>query len=228
MTATGSATASTIASTIGEVFPVLDLRVVAGDLELRGISDADIVTLGALAARGIHSPDRMPFSFPWTDVTAEEMPLNFAQYHWRTRADFSVSAWALNLGVWSGGELVGVQGVTTSSFVVRRTGETGSWLGADHQGRGLGTVMRQAMCVLLLDHLGFTEVTSGAFVDNPASLAVSRKVGYRVNGTERYERRGELAEMTMLTLSPDDLVRPDVPVEVTGAERVRRLIGISD
>lgn len=219
---------SAIGSTIGQVFPVLDLRVTAGDLELRGISDDDIVVLGALAAKGIHSPDRMPFSFPWTDVPPEELPLNFAQYHWRTRADFSPSSWVLNLGVWWQGELVGVQGVTTSNFVVRRTGETGSWLGAEHQGRGLGTVMRQVMCVLLFDHLAFTEITSGAFVDNPASLAVSRKVGYRVNGTERHERRGELAEMTMLALRPDDLVRPDVAVEVTGADRVRRLIGVED
>ena len=213
---------------IGQVFPVLDLRVTSGDVELRGITDDDIVTLGALAAQGVHAPDRMPFSFPWTDVPAEDMPLNFAQYHWRTRADFSPSGWVLNLGVWWHGELVGVQGVTTSNFVVRRTGETGSWLGADHQGQGVGTVMRQVMCVLLFDHLRFTEVTSGAFADNPASLAVSRKVGYRVNGTERYERRGELAEMTMLALRPEDLVRPDLPVEVAGADRVRALIGVPD
>ena len=213
---------------IGDVFPVLDLHVTAGDLELRGIGDDDIVTLGALAAQGIHSPDRMPFSFPWTDVPAADLPLNFAQYHWRTRADFSPASWVLNLGVWFEGELVGVQGVTTSNFVVRRTGETGSWLGAAHQGRGLGTVMRQVMCVLLFDHLGFSQITSGAFADNPASLAVSRKVGYRVNGTERYERRGELAEMTMLVLRPDDLVRPEAVVEVAGAQRVRRLIGVED
>lgn len=215
-------------SAIGSLFPVLDLRVTAGELELRGITDDDIVVLGALAAKGIHSPDRMPFSFPWTDVTPEELPLNFAQYHWRTRADFSPSSWVLNLGVWWQGGLVGVQGVNTNNFVVRRTGETGSWLGAEHQGQGLGTVMRQVMCVLLFDHLGFTEITSGAFVDNPASLAVSRKVGYRVNGIERYERRGKLAEMTMLALRPEDLVRPDVVVEVTGADRVRRLIGVAD
>lgn len=213
---------------IGDIFPVLDLRASYGELELRGISDDDIVVLGALAAQGIHSPDRMPFSFPWTDVSPEELPLNFAQYHWRTRADFSPASWVLNLGVWWQGELVGVQGVTTSNFVVRRTGETGSWLGAEHQGQGLGTVMRQVMCVLLFDHLGFTEVTSGAFVDNPSSLAVSRKVGYRVNGTERYERRGELAEMTMLALRPDELVRPEGPVEVAGADRVRALIGVPD
>lgn len=215
-------------TTIGDLFPVLDLRVCAGDLELRGIGDADIVALVALAAAGVHPPDRMPFSFPWTDAPAADLPLDFAQYHWRTRADFSPSSWTLNLGVWAAGELVGVQGVTTSGFVVRRTGETGSWLGAGHQGRGLGTLMRQVMCAFLFDHLGFTEITSGAFVDNPASLAVSRKVGYRLNGTERHERRGELAEMRMLTLGPEDLVRPGVPIEVVGAEPIRRLIGVAD
>jgi RimJ/RimL family protein N-acetyltransferase len=38
--------------------------------------------------------------------------------------------------------------------------------------------MRQAMCALLFDHLEAEEITSAAFTDNPASLAVSRKVGY--------------------------------------------------
>ena len=134
----------------------------------------------------------------------------------------------LNLGVWWQGELVGVQGVTTSNFVVRRTGETGSWLGSQHQGQGLGTVMRQVMCVLLFDHLGFTEITSGAFVDNPASLAVSRKVGYRVNGTERYERRGELAEMTMLALRPERPGAARRPGRGRRCRPVRRLIGVAD
>ena len=39
--------------------------------------------------------------------------------------------------------------------------------------------MRQMICAFLFDHLDFEEITSGAFTDNPASLAVSRKVGYR-------------------------------------------------
>ena len=61
-------------------------------------------------------------------------------------------------------------------------GETGSWLGMKHHGRGIGTVMRQALCAFMCDHLDAAEVTSAAFVDNHASLAVSRKVGYRENG----------------------------------------------
>ena len=82
--------------------------------------------------------------------------------------------------------------------------------------------MRQAICVLCFDHLGFEEVTSGAFTDNPASRAVSRKVGYRENGEHRFARQGALATMVGLVLRPEDLVRPPYDVVVEGAQRVRR------
>ena len=108
-----------------------------------------------------------------------------------------------------------------------RTGETGSWLGRAHQGRGIGTLMRQAICVTLFDHLGAEEITSAAFLDNPASLAVSRKLGYVDNGQIRRQRReGELAVTQQLILRPNDLVRPTHPVHVEGAASVRRLIGL--
>ena len=86
--------------------------------------------------------------------------------------------------------------------------------------------MRQAVCTFVFDHLGATEVTSGAFLDNPASLAVSRKLGYRENGRRRLERRpGELAVNQQLVLSPADLVR-GAPLEVEGLPAFRRLVGL--
>jgi RimJ/RimL family protein N-acetyltransferase len=213
---------------IADVFPVLGLRVRAGDLELRGITDADLVPLGELARRGVHAPDRMPFYVPWTQAPAHEQPLNMAQYQWMTRARFSPTAWSLNLGVWVGGELVGVQGLDTSDFLVTRTGETGSWLGLAHQGRGTGTRMRQAICALAFDHLDATELTSGAFLDNPASIAVSRKVGYAENGVTRKKRRdGEVAEHLALVLRPETFVRGE-PIEVDGVGPVRRLLGLDE
>ena len=123
--------------TVADLLPLLGLRITAGPLQLRGIVDDDLALLAELAGQGIHAPEDMPFFFPWTDVPAEEMLRNFAQYHWRTRADFSVAAWAMNLGVWHEGTLVGVQGFETSNYLVTRTGETGSWLGREFQGRGL-------------------------------------------------------------------------------------------
>ena len=79
---------------------------------------------------------------------------------------------------------------------------------SEHQGRGIGTAMRQVMCAFVFDHLDAVEITSGAFTDNPASLAVSRKVGYVENGSVRRERRpGEAATTVELLLTPEAFVR---------------------
>ena len=213
--------------TIADIFAPLGVRIVAGPLELRGLTDDDLVELSSLAERGIHPPDRMPFFFPWTDAPAVELARNAAQYHWRTRAEFSATKWDLNLGVWREGVLLGTQGVGTRDFLTTRTGETGSWLGLEHQGQGVGTAMRQAMCAFLFDHLDFAEITSGAFTDNPASLAVSRKVGYQENGRRRLERRpGELAVNVGLVLTRETFVRGEHDLVVEGVGPLRRLIGL--
>jgi RimJ/RimL family protein N-acetyltransferase len=212
---------------VTDLLPVLGLRVTAGPLELRGITDDVLADLCGLAERGIHDPEQMPFYFPWTDAPADELARNTAQYHWRCRADFSPAAWDLHLATYVDGTLVGTQGFSTSDYLVTRTGETGSWLGREHQGRGIGTAMRQAMCALLFDHLEAAEITSGAFLDNPSSLAVSRKVGYRDNGVRRHKRReGELALNQRLVLTPDDFVRGPHDVEVEGLAAFRRSIGV--
>ena len=213
-------------TTIADIFPVLGLRITSGSLELRGISDDDIVALADLAGRGIHPPELMPFSTPWTDVPAPELPLRFAQYHWGTRASFSRESWSLQLATSWEGVVVGTQGFFTHDYLLTRSGETGSWLGQEHQGHGIGTAMRRAMCAFLFDCLGAQEITSGAFLDNPASLAVSRKVGYRPNGLRRMVRRpGEWQANQALVLTPETFVRgPEITVE--GLEPVRRLFGL--
>jgi RimJ/RimL family protein N-acetyltransferase len=87
--------------------------------------------------------------------------------------------------------------------------------------------MRQMICAFLFDHLDFEEITSGAFTDNPESLAVSRKVGYRDNGVRRLKRReGELATNLGLVLTKEDLVRGEHPLEVEGVAPFRRSIGL--
>lgn len=211
---------------IADVFPVLGLSIRSGSLELRGLADDDLVVLGRIAQRGVHPPERMPFYVPWTDAPPETLPLSMAQYHWRQRAELSPARWSLDLGVWVDGELVGTQGLGTHDFLVTRTGETGSWLGQEHQGRGIGTRMRQAICAFAFDHLDAAEITSGAFLDNPASIAVSHRVGYVDNGVTRKVRRGDqLAEHLTLRLTPQTFRRGD-PIEVDGVGPVRRLLGL--
>lgn len=93
------------------------------------------------------------------------------------------------------------------------------------QGQGLGTRMRQTACALAFDHLGAERVTSSAFADNPSSLAVSRKVGYRPNGHRWLARRGEVAEQEALLLTPETFVRGE-PIEVTGADALKEFTGL--
>ncbi|MFM6852119.1 MAG: GNAT family N-acetyltransferase [Terrabacter sp.] len=214
-------------TTVADLFPPLGLHVVAGPLELRGLTDELIVELCDLAERGIHDPDAMPFYFPWSTAPAGQLSRNTAAYHWGKRSTFSPDDFALELAVLLDGRVIGAQGVSAKSFPVTRTGETGSWLGREYQGRGLGTAMRRAMCALLFDHLGFEEITSAAFLDNPASLGVSRKVGYQPTGIRRLQRReGELALNQGLVLTPETFVRGDVTIDVTGADAVRAFIGL--
>ena len=210
-----------------DLFPPFGLRVADGPLELLGLTDERIAELCDVAERGIHDPDAMPFYFPWTAAPAGELARNTAAYHWGKRSTFSPDDFCLDLAVVLDGRVIGCQGVAGKHFPVTRTGETGSWLGQEFQGRGLGTRMRRMMCALLFDHLGFEEVTSAAFLDNPASLAVSRKVGYRPTAVSRIKRReGELALNQGLVLGPADFVRGDVEIEVTGAGPVRRFLGL--
>lgn len=214
-------------SPLVDVHPALGLRLACGPVELRGTTDDLLAELCALAADGVHAPGAMPFLVPWTDAPPAERARRTAQWQWRCRADFSPERWTLNLTVLRDGVVVGMQGITGDRFAVTRSVSTGSWLGLEHQGRGTGTLARQAVAVLAFDHLGAQEMRSAAFADNPASHGVSRRLGYRPDGTERVERRpGELVVDHRLLLEPRDLVRPPWPVEVHGVAALRREIGL--
>lgn len=213
--------------TLAEILPLLGLRITAGPLELCGITDDLLPGLCQLAEDGIHDEGEMPFYVPWSTLPPGIRSRNHVQYHWRQRAEFTPEAWTMNLAVLHEGTLVGVQGITTQDYAITRAGETGSWLGRRFQGQGIGTSMRQVLCAFMFDHLDAVEITSGAFVDNPASLAVSRKVGYRDGRLRRLRRRhGELALNRELVLTPADFVRGDHELEVEGLAPFRLSVGL--
>jgi RimJ/RimL family protein N-acetyltransferase len=213
--------------TAATALPLLSLRITAGPVELRGITDDLLVPLAGLAT-DIHDAGSMPFSYPWSLASPGDMPRHVAQYHWGSRSTFSPARWTADLAVFYAGELVGSQGFYTSDFLVTRTGETGSWLSRPYQGRGIGTAMRQVICAFAFDQLGARYVTSGAFDDNPASLAVSRKTGYTDNGTERRNRLGRPATLRRVQLEPARLVRYQHPLTVSGLAEFRRSIGLDE
>lgn len=211
-------------TTIASVLPLLGLRITAGPVELRAITDDLLAPLGEVAAEGIHAPDAMPFFTPWS--LSDNLALAIAKYQWKLRAEFSPEDWNAAFAVFWDGELVGCQGIATKDYLITRTGETGSWLGRRFQGRGIGTAMRQVICAFAFDHLDADYVTSGAFTDNPASLAVSKKAGYSSHGWRRVARQGRQATIQGLVLDPGSLIRYEHPLAVEGLEAFRRSIGL--
>jgi RimJ/RimL family protein N-acetyltransferase len=213
-------------TTAATALPLLGLRITAGPLELRGITDDLIGPLADLAIKGIHDPDFMPFFVPWSVKPADEMPRSLAQYHWGQRARFSPDKWSMDLAVFFDGELVGSQGFHAQDFLITRVGETGSWLGREFQGRGIGTAMRKVICAFIFDHLDAQFITSSAYTDNAASLAVSRKCGYTENGVTVMKRMDKAAPLQLLILEPANLARYDRQLTVEGLPEFRRSIGL--
>lgn len=209
-------------------WPPFGVRIEAGPLVLRPITDEVLPRLIELALDGIHAPEAMPFAFPWTDAPPAELPTNYVQYIWGVRANWKREKWSLDFAVEYAGELAGVQAFFTSDYLVTRTGETGSWLSRRYHGQGIGTAMRQAICAFAFDHLDAEEITSTAYADNPASNAVSRKVGYQPNGTFRKTRRpGEWHPSQEWLLTPESFVR-GAPIRVEGVAAVRRFLGVDE
>lgn len=124
---------------------------------------------------------------------------------------------------------MGATGLGAVDFPVNRWFETGSWLGRDHQGHGLGTELRVA--TLHLGFLGFDAVMAGtgAFGDNEPSLGVTAKLGYEPNGLSYHVRRGERGVTEKFRMSREhfhgQLARDDI--EIVGDEPVRESLGIS-
>jgi len=215
-------------TSLSDIWPPFGLRITAGPVQLSAVRDEDIPALVELVQAGIHEPDAMPFAVPWSaPAPPAELAHSMATHYWETRAQFRPDRWNLELVVRWDGVVVGIQGFEASDYLVTHSGETGSWLGRACQGRGIGTAMRQAICAFLFDYLDAQEITSAAFLDNPASWAVSRKVGYAANGMFRQKRRdGELAICRRLRLRPEDFVPGPCHPTVEGLAPLRRFLGL--
>jgi RimJ/RimL family protein N-acetyltransferase len=200
-------------------WPLSGLRLRTPRLELRLPTPADLDELAALAAEGIHDPAVQPFAVPWTDVPPEQRAAAAVHYHWSQWGAWQPASWSLELVVDAGGTIVGTQGLTGRDFGILREVATGSWLGLRHQGQGIGTEMRAAVLHLAFAGLGAQFATSGAYDDNVASLAVSRKLGYLPDGIERRVVRGRPAVLVRLRLDRAawEAART-VPVDIGGLE----------
>ena len=208
-------------------WPLFGLRIRTPRLELRLPTDPDLFELVAVARAGIHEPGQMPFIEPWTETPSPEFERGFLQYHWSTRANWRPEDWRLELGVWADGHAAGAQAISADAYPERGTISTGSWLGRPFHGRGYGKEMRTAVLAFAFDYLGAQWVTSAAFVDNAASIAISRSLGYAETSIEEHESDGETREAINFLMTPDlwhSRERP--PIEVEGFDDCRGFFGI--
>lgn len=217
-------------ATLTDHWPLAGLRLTTPRLELRLPTDDELAELAGLAASGVHDPDLMPFYEPWTDQPPAERARSVVQYHWRQQAASTPGKWSLPFVVFAGGRVVGKQDVSAQDFAVLREVTTGSWLGQRHHGQGIGTEMRVAVLHLAFAGLGAEDALSGAFDDNPASLAVSEKLGYERDGIKRHLIRGRRATEHRLRLTrarwERHRQRSPVPVTITGLEPCLPLLGL--
>lgn len=213
--------------TLEQIWPAFSLLVEAGPLTLRAMRDEDLPALAQAAASGIHSDDLRPFPNSWASGDAVKLGRDLGGRYWKYRASLGSDEWALPLVARWNGRVVGVQGAEAAQYPVLRTPDTFSWLVRDVQGQGLGTLMRQAICALFFDELDAHQITSGAYADNPASAAVSRKVGYAPNGTKLELRDETAAPHDKFILDREGFIRPTTPITITGASGVRALLGVA-
>ncbi|MEU8248143.1 GNAT family protein [Nonomuraea sp. NPDC048916] len=206
-------------------WPLFDLSVTTPRLELRYPSLADLDELAERAAEGVHETGTMPFLVPWTDAEPEERARSTVQYHFRQWAEFGPARWSVDFVAVLAGQVVGTQGVSAADFPVLREVKSGSWVGQRFQGRGLGTEMRAAMLHLAFAGLGAEYATTEAFEDNPASLAVTEKSGYRDDGVTRHVRRGEVAVTRRFRLARTNWT-PMEGVRIHGLEACLPLFGL--
>jgi RimJ/RimL family protein N-acetyltransferase len=149
------------------------------------------------------------------------------QWHWLQRGRWTPESWNWNPVVVADGDVVGTQGLFADDFATRRTVATGSWLGRRFQGRGIGVEMRRAVLHLAFAGLGADRAETDAYEDNAASLAITRRVGYRANGDRLLAIEGRRRRMLAFALDRSDwlaLGRPD-DVEIDGLAPCLELFG---
>lgn len=190
----------TIASVSVALWPLSELRVSASGVQLRWPTADDLAVLAGLAAGEPYDAAVAPLAVAGPDAVPAERGRGVLQYHWRHGGGWTSSDWSLNLVADAGGVIVGSQMLSGRDFAVRREVATGSWLGREYRGQGIGTAMRAAILCLAFEGLGADSATSGVAEDNAASAGVSRKLGNAADGVDRVSVGGKVLLMRRFRL----------------------------
>jgi RimJ/RimL family protein N-acetyltransferase len=206
------------------VWPFFDLRVVSGEVVMRGVTDPDLEVLQSIIPDDLEmdpAHERFPSLSPDDDRRRQ-----LVAEVWRHRGTWSPDSWCLDLAVEVGGRVVGVQALEGEQFPLLKTVDSYSWLATAVRGRGLATLMRVGVLALAFDHLGAEVAVSSARTDNAPSLAVARRLGYVDNGLSRTNTPTGPWELQHVRLTRQAWRDGGRTAEVTGLEACLPWFGI--
>ena len=207
-------------------WPLLDLRLTSGDLELAPLVEVELAEVVRLLPADLElNPAATRFAVD--EPTHRGVVVH--QEYWRSYGTWTTQAWRFHLAVRRDGELLGLQELEGNEFPRLRTVDTSSWLVEKARGAGIGKAMRRAVLALAFDHLGAQAAITSAWHDNHASLGVSRSLGYRPNGESLLARGEGVDTLVHLRMTVADWRSaggaPDVTV--TGVPEALPLFGLS-
>lgn len=118
---------------------------------------------------------------PWVDGTRKvEDSLRFVRMASRQMEENN----GFHMGIWHGGELVGVIGYNYVSWPKRQT-ELGYWLGQAYQGQGLMTLACRGMINHAFDTMKLLRVEIHCAVGNQKSRAIPERLGFKKEGVRQ-------------------------------------------
>lgn len=168
---------------VEEMWAPFRVSIHVGELSLRVLRDSDIAAIHGVSAAEIFGEPLPEYTFPWLKQKPDP------SFRWAHRAQMSPEEWSLDFGVHLDGEVIGSVDLRAKSFADNGEVETGSWIYHRLQGRGMGTQVRHAAAVFCFDYLRARRLRSEWEPGNAASQAVSRKLGYTIEGNKAVLRK---------------------------------------
>lgn len=206
-------------------WPLGNLRVHTPHLILELPSEGNLDGVGAAAFAGIDDPAQSHQGTSWAKRPPHERAIAAIQGCLKALGNISPQRWALPFVVLNENSVVGMQVLLARDFSVCRHVETSSWLALPHQGKGIGTQMRAAVLELAFKGLGALVANTAAVAPNAASLGVSRKLGYRDNGSRTVAIEGKAVIDYQLRLFRQDW-KSSFPIHIDNLEPCLPLLGV--
>ena len=216
-----------------DVWPPYGIKLSWRGITLRPVRPADAVGLGRILDAGILPPSQYHFMggmFKKEAVNEAAWARQVLRYEADLIRRWRTDSWKLQFAVSIEDRLIGCQSIEADKFPSDRCFETGSYLAAPVQGRGIGRIMRAMIIEFGFRCLDGRVAVSGYHPENAASAAVSRHLGYQATGCQEESWRDQTVRYQIVSLSSDNWPthRPDGldEMQISGIEAFKQFIDI--